>query len=114
VQGFESIQYLHTPSGPVLLGMCEGNHCAGGAKGRDAGNGRIIVSQLKESRWVEVVAGRPHEGCVGGCLIVVGVGVRTTSNPGLLQPAAAAALSVDLPVEAACRAPFKLVVLLAD
>lgn len=51
LQGFESIQYLHTPSGPVLLGMCEGNHCAGGARGKDPGNGRIIVSQLKESRY---------------------------------------------------------------
>jgi hypothetical protein len=47
LQGFESIQYLHTDSGSYLLGMCEGNYCEGGSRGREPGNGRIIVSQLK-------------------------------------------------------------------
>ncbi len=31
-----------------LLGLCDGNHCAGGQHGRDRGNGRIIVSRMKE------------------------------------------------------------------
>jgi hypothetical protein len=46
-KGFESILYLHTAQGPLLLGLCEGNFCAGGSAGRDAGNGRIVVSQLR-------------------------------------------------------------------
>lgn len=47
-KGFESILYLHTADqGALLLGLCEGNHCAGGSEGRDAGNGRIVVSQLR-------------------------------------------------------------------
>lgn len=46
-KGFESIQYIHTPDGPFLLGLCEGNHCQGGEEGRDKGNGRIIVSELQ-------------------------------------------------------------------
>ncbi|KAL4438157.1 hypothetical protein ABPG77_010518 [Micractinium sp. CCAP 211/92] len=47
-KGFESINYVHTPDGPFLLGLCEGNHCKGGEEGQDPGNGRIIVSEL---RW---------------------------------------------------------------
>lgn len=46
-QGFESINYLHTERGqPYLLGLCEGNHCQGGAEGRDPGHGRIVASTL--------------------------------------------------------------------
>ena len=33
-------------SGSYMLGLCEGNHCLGGRKGRDSGNGRIAVFQL--------------------------------------------------------------------
>lgn len=33
-------------AGTFLLAICEGNFCKGGRKGRQAGNGRIIVSQL--------------------------------------------------------------------
>ena len=29
-----------------MLGLCEGNHCLGGRKGRASGNGRIAVFQL--------------------------------------------------------------------
>ena len=46
-KGFESIQYLHTPRGSFLLGLCEGNSCMGGAEGKQPGNGRIVVAQLE-------------------------------------------------------------------
>jgi hypothetical protein len=48
-KGFESIAYLHTASGEAfLLGLCEGNFCRGGRDGADAGNGRIIVTRLRQ------------------------------------------------------------------
>jgi len=28
-----------------VLGLCEGNYCAEGSKGREAGNGRVVVMQ---------------------------------------------------------------------
>ena len=31
-----------------MLGLCEGNHCAEGKRGRDKGNGRIVILRLKE------------------------------------------------------------------
>jgi hypothetical protein len=43
-KGFESIVYL--PERGLLLGLCEGNYCVGGSKGKERGNGRIVVSQL--------------------------------------------------------------------
>lgn len=60
-KGFESILYLHTlnDDGPYLLGLCEGNYCVGGSKGREKGNGRVVVSKLEWSEdggclWVPV------------------------------------------------------------
>lgn len=41
-KGFEGIAYING----LLLGLCEGNHCVGGERGRDRGNGRIVVSSL--------------------------------------------------------------------
>ena len=38
------------PAGKYLLAICEGNHCQGGRKGRDSGNGRILVAKLHEDR----------------------------------------------------------------
>lgn len=52
LQGFESINYVHTPDGPFLLGLCEGNHCKGGEEGQDPGHGRIIVAELRWKEWV--------------------------------------------------------------
>ncbi len=43
-KGFESIIYL--PEKELLLGLCEGNWCEGGKRGRDKGHGKIVVSQL--------------------------------------------------------------------
>ncbi|KIZ05261.1 hypothetical protein MNEG_2696 [Monoraphidium neglectum] len=48
-KGFEGIHYFRDPKDPsreLLLGLCEGNYCRGGKKGRDPGNGRIVVSQF--------------------------------------------------------------------
>ena len=42
-KGFESIVYVEESG--MLLGLCEGNHCVGGKKGRERGNGRIVVSE---------------------------------------------------------------------
>ena len=36
----------YLPSGEFLLALCEGNHCSGGRRGRDRGNGRILLAQL--------------------------------------------------------------------
>ena len=47
-KGFESIIYVTTDKGEnFLLGLCEGNYCVGGSKGREPGNGRIVVTRLK-------------------------------------------------------------------
>ena len=43
-KGFESIIYL--PEKKLLLGMCEGNWCEGGKRGRQVGHGKIVVSKL--------------------------------------------------------------------
>eukprot|EP00898_Chlorokybus_atmophyticus_P008557 jgi/Chlat1/8702/Chrsp88S08072 len=49
-KGFEGISYHDKgDDGKFLLGLCEGNFCEGGAKGREAGNGRVVVSKLEES-----------------------------------------------------------------
>lgn len=60
-QGFESIVYLLTSSGAYLLGLCEGNYCKGGSEGKEPGNGRIIISQYKEWRWVGCLRVLPVE-----------------------------------------------------
>lgn len=33
--------------GKFLFALCEGNFCTGGKKGKEPGNGRIIVSQFE-------------------------------------------------------------------
>ena len=42
-----------------LLGLCTGNHCSGGEYGLERGNGRIVVSRMKEDgsrcAWVPQV-----------------------------------------------------------
>jgi len=46
-KGLESIHYLETRSGRrILLGLCEGNWCSGGHRGREKGNGKIVVAEL--------------------------------------------------------------------
>lgn len=43
-KGFEGAIVVTTKEGESLLvGLCEGNYCAGGRRGRRAGNGRLVV-----------------------------------------------------------------------
>lgn len=50
-KGFEGLIPVRTGGELYVLGLCEGNHCEGGKKGRDAGNGRIVVMK-KEGEGV--------------------------------------------------------------
>lgn len=34
-------------AGQFLFALCEGNFCVGGKRGKKAGNGRLIISQLE-------------------------------------------------------------------
>lgn len=48
-KGFEGMAYhVDGKGGRYLLGLCEGNHCAGGAYGREKGSGRLVVAKLDE------------------------------------------------------------------
>jgi len=49
-KGIEGGAYFDKDGKRYFLGLCEGNHCKGGAEGRDPGNGRIIVSYLEEAK----------------------------------------------------------------
>ncbi|KAL6780677.1 hypothetical protein ACKKBF_B12200 [Auxenochlorella protothecoides x Auxenochlorella symbiontica] len=56
-KGFEGMAYVKNSKGAFLLGLCEGNFCEGGRRGRKSGNGRIIILQLDTDdngcRWVK-------------------------------------------------------------
>ena len=41
---------MHHCVGKFLFALCEGNFCTGGRKGKEPGNGRIIVAQLEAER----------------------------------------------------------------
>lgn len=40
------LEHVLPVAGAFLLGLCEGNFCEGGRRGRKSGNGRIIILQL--------------------------------------------------------------------
>lgn len=45
-KGFEGAAIVKGSSGrSFLLGLCEGNHCRGGGKGKQSGHGRIVVME---------------------------------------------------------------------
>lgn len=45
-KGFEGAAVVKGSSGrSFLLGLCEGNHCVGGHKGKESGHGRIVVME---------------------------------------------------------------------
>lgn len=45
-KGFEGGVIMNAKDGTsYLLSLCEGNHCAGGKKGRDSGHGRLVVQK---------------------------------------------------------------------
>lgn len=45
-KGFEGGAYFAVGGERYMLGLCEGNHCKGGDKGKDAGNGMAILTRL--------------------------------------------------------------------
>ncbi|CBZ55862.1 conserved hypothetical protein [Neospora caninum Liverpool] len=48
-KGFEGVVSLRNTNGTFyLLGLCEGNYCKGGAKGRKRGNGRLVLMEKVE------------------------------------------------------------------
>ncbi|DBA84538.1 TPA: hypothetical protein ACH3X1_006153 [Trebouxia sp. C0004] len=47
-KGVESIQYYDAgEQGKLLVALCEGNSFVGGNKGKKAGYGRLVISQLE-------------------------------------------------------------------
>mmetsp|Transcript_17408 Transcript_17408/g.40686 ORF Transcript_17408/g.40686 Transcript_17408/m.40686 type:complete len:407 (-) Transcript_17408:59-1279(-) len=53
-KGFEGALGLHGPHGEFyMLGLCEGNFCAQGEKGKEKGNGRIVIAQKEVNKDVE-------------------------------------------------------------
>jgi hypothetical protein len=53
-KGFEGAIRIKTKQGEVyVLGLCEGNFCQGGPKGREPGNGRLIVLKRVEDTMLE-------------------------------------------------------------
>lgn len=50
-KGFEGIAIIRKKNHPVLLALCEGNHCTGGTRGEEAGNGRVVVFTRQDGGW---------------------------------------------------------------
>ncbi len=53
-KGFEGAAVVRRKGKQYLLGLCEGNHCEGGDKGRDKGHGLIQVFERKEDSWKHI------------------------------------------------------------
>lgn len=58
-KGFEGAVHVDYKGTVVMMGLCEGNHCEGGRRGREIGNGRIVL-MTKQSQSNET----GEEGCV--------------------------------------------------
>jgi len=52
--GLEGLAVIRWRGGNYLLGLCEGNRCKAGRKGRKPGGGRIHVLQKTGGRWQSV------------------------------------------------------------
>lgn len=53
-KGVEGIEYIEDIRGKgYLMAACEGNWCSGGAKGREAGNGKIVVLEYQPGNSTE-------------------------------------------------------------
>jgi hypothetical protein len=50
-KGLEGIAYVHRHGNDYVLGLCEGNWCVGGRKGRTPGGGRIQILQKGSGQW---------------------------------------------------------------
>jgi hypothetical protein len=53
-KGLEGIATIHRHGQDYVLGLCEGNWCAGGKKGRTPGGGRIQVLEKSDGQWNRV------------------------------------------------------------
>lgn len=50
-KGMEGLEWVERSGTGYLLGLCEGNRCAGGKEGRRPGGGRIQVFRRGAKRW---------------------------------------------------------------
>jgi hypothetical protein len=50
-RGIEGLVYVHREGRDYVLGLCEGNRCQGGKKGRKPGGGRIQIFEQGAERW---------------------------------------------------------------
>jgi len=65
-KGMEGLACIRRNERPYLLGLCEGNLCHGGRRGRRPGGGRMQVFQKEKGTWahtdtVKLPAGLPFE-----------------------------------------------------
>lgn len=65
-KGMEGLARVHRQGQVYLLGLCQGNHCRGGRRGRRPGGGRIQVFKKGKSFWehcdtIELPAGLQFE-----------------------------------------------------
>ena len=51
-KGMEGVVYVRRGADDYILGLCEGNKCRGGAKGRKPGGGRIQIFQKADGAWL--------------------------------------------------------------
>jgi len=49
-KGFEGGAYFSFGGERYLLGLCQGNHCSGGAKGKESGNGMAVLTRLTRGK----------------------------------------------------------------
>jgi hypothetical protein len=50
-KGFEAVSHVRRDEQDYLLGLCEGNKCKCGSKGRKPGGGRVQLFEKKKKRW---------------------------------------------------------------
>jgi hypothetical protein len=65
-KGMEGLECVHRQGQPYLLGLCEGNHCRGGRRGRHPGGGRIQIFRREKGSWdhedtIKLPEGLPFE-----------------------------------------------------
>lgn len=53
-KGFEGLRYIYRNGKGYLLGLCEGNKCCAGEKGKKPGGGRIQIFREGKKKWRHV------------------------------------------------------------
>eukprot|EP00457_Paulinella_chromatophora_P006034 gb/GEZN01006052.1/.p1 GENE.gb/GEZN01006052.1/~~gb/GEZN01006052.1/.p1 ORF type:complete len:432 (-),score=54.96 gb/GEZN01006052.1/:372-1667(-) len=46
-KGFEGVAHFVQGGEHYILGLCEGNHCKGGSKGKEVGNGKLVLARRR-------------------------------------------------------------------